>query len=79
MTSERHNNDRTVPGAGIISLLLALRAAMAAMRIGIIGIYLFGLRTGRAIKLHKKGRDFRVPEKKGKKQKQKQKTKVGRG
>ena len=39
--------------------------------IGIIGIYLSGLRTGRAIKLHKKGRDFRVPEKK---RKEKEKT-----
>ena len=34
--------------------------------IGIIGIYLFGLRTGSAIKLHKKGRDFRMREKKRK-------------
>ena len=41
--------------------------------VGLIGLYLFGLRTGRAIKLHKKGRDFRVPEKNGEKNKTKQK------
>ena len=31
---------------------------------GKFGNYLFGLRTGRAIKLHKRGRDFRVLKKK---------------
>ena len=47
--------------------------------IGIIGIFLFGLRTGRAIKLHKKGRDFRVPEKKKGEKKKQNKNKNGAG